>query len=308
MNIAYIGLGTMGAPQAKLLLDAGHTLKLYNRTASKAEALVEEYTAQNNTTADTTTAGNATAFPTPRAAAEDAELIIINVSDTPDVQAVILGEDGIIHSAKAGSIVVDMSTISPEATKMMAQQLATKGIAMLDAPVSGGSEGAKQGTLSIMVGGKADVLAKVRPILEICGKTITHVGDHGAGQLCKAMNQVIIAGTYMAVAEGMALGLAAGIDIEAAYQAVSGGAASSWVLSNRARNMIDNDYPLGFRLSLHHKDLGIALDAAKSLGVSMPVTALTEQVETGLIKQGYGDDDMSAVARQIRQMSGFNDA
>lgn len=300
MNIAYIGLGTMGAPQAKLLLNAGHTLKLYNRTASKAEALVEEYTAQNNTIA-----GNAIAFPTPRAAAEDAELIIINVSDTPDVQAVILGEDGIIHSAKAGSIVVDMSTISPEATQMMAQQLAAKGIAMLDAPVSGGSEGAKQGTLSIMVGGKADVLAKVRPILEICGNTITHVGDHGAGQLCKAMNQVIIAGTYMAVAEGMALGLAAGIDIEAAYQAVSGGAASSWVLSNRARNMIDNDYPLGFRLSLHHKDLGIALDAAKCLGVAMPVTALTEQVETGLIKQGYGDDDMSAVARQIRQMSGL---
>lgn len=293
MDIAYIGLGTMGAPQAKLLLEAGHTLRLYNRTASKAEALAAEYATQ------------AMAFPTPQAAAEAAELIIINVSDTPDVQAVVLGQDGVIHSAKAGSIVVDMSTISPEATQAMAQELAAKGIAMLDAPVSGGSEGAKQGTLSIMVGGKAEVLAKVRPILEICGATITHVGDHGAGQLCKAMNQVIIAGTYMAVAEGMALGLAAGIDIEAAYQAVSGGAASSWVLSNRARNMIGNDYPLGFRLSLHHKDLGIALDAAKSLGVAMPVTALTEQVETGLIKQGYGDDDMSAVARQIRQMSGL---
>lgn len=292
MNIAYIGLGTMGAPQAALLLEAGHTLQVYNRTASKTQPLVDK---------------GARAFTTAKAAAVDAEVIIINVSDTPDVEAVILGQEGIIHSAPAGSIVIDMSTISPEATKTMAKQLATKGIAMLDAPVSGGSEGAKQGTLSIMVGGKADILAKVMPILEICGTTITHVGDHGAGQLCKAMNQVIIAGTYMAVAEGMALGLAAGIDIEAAYQAVSGGAASSWVLHNRAHNMIANDYPLGFRLSLHHKDLGIALDAAKSLGVAMPVTALTEQVETGLIKQGYGDDDMSAVARQIRQMSGLSE-
>lgn len=292
MNIAYIGLGTMGAPQAALLLEAGHALQVYNRTASKTQPLVDK---------------GARAFTTAKAAAVDAEVIIINVSDTPDVEAMILGQEGIIHSAPAGSIVIDMSTISPEATKTMAKQLATKGIAMLDAPVSGGSEGAKQGTLSIMVGGKADILAKVMPILEICGTTITHVGDHGAGQLCKAMNQVIIAGTYMAVAEGMALGLAAGIDIEAAYQAVSGGAASSWVLHNRAHNMIANDYPLGFRLSLHHKDLGIALDAAKSLGVAMPVTALTEQVETGLIKQGYGDDDMSAVARQIRQMSGLSE-
>jgi len=167
--------------------------------------------------------------------------------------------------------------------------------------VSGGSEGAKQGTLSIMVGGKAEVLARVRPVLEALGKTITLVGPIGSGQVTKAINQVIIAGTYAAVAEGMALGLAAGIDLEAAQQALAGGAASSWVLTQRAGNMIQNRYPLGFRVRLHLKDLSIAREAARELGVPIPVASYVEQLEVGLIKRGYGDEDVSAIARAVRE-------
>ncbi|CAN5591636.1 hypothetical protein BH24DEI1_BH24DEI1_17520 [soil metagenome] len=199
-----------------------------------------------------------------------------------------------------------MSTISPAVTKEVAEALAAKGAHMLDAPVSGGSEGAKNGTLSIMVGGEAEVLERVRPVLEALGKTITLVGPIGSGQITKAINQVIIAGTYAAVAEGVALGLAAGIDLGAAHRAVSGGAAGSWVLENRADNMIKGQYPLGFRTVLHRKDLGIALAAGKDLGVPMPVAAYVEQVETGLVGRGYGDEDVSNIARAVREAAGLD--
>jgi len=221
------------------------------------------------------------------------------------VEAVVLGENGVIQGAKAGAIVVDMSTISPSATRRVAAELSRKGIRMLDAPVSGGSEGAREGILSIMIGGDASDVARAMPVLSAMGKNITHVGPNGAGQMTKAINQAIIAGVYLAVAEGMTLGLKAGLDMEKVVQAVAGGAAASWVLDQRSGHMIKNEYPLGFRVRLHRKDVAIVMEAARELGVFLPVTALVEQIESGLISQGYGDEDLSAMARLIREHSGM---
>ena len=290
MNIGFIGMGTMGAPMAGRLIEVGHDLTIHNRTRAREEALAERGAARASS---------------PKEAAAGADLVITMVSDTPDVEAVILGPDGAIHGMKEGAVLVDMSTISPTATREIARALEAKGVDMLDAPVSGGSEGASNGTLSIMVGGKAGVLESLRPVLGVLGNTITHVGPIGSGQVTKAINQVIIAGTYAAVAEGVALGLAAGLDIDAAHQAVSGGAAGSWVLTNRAANMIADHYPLGFRTRLHRKDLGIALETARELGVALPVAAFVEQIETGLMKRGHGEEDVSNIARFFREQAGL---
>lgn len=291
MKLAYIGLGTMGAPMAANLLKAGFPLTVHNRTRDKELPLA----AQGARRADS-----------PQAAAAEAEVVMVNVSDSADVEAVVLGEEGAAHGMRPGSVLIDFSTISPAATRRLAATLAARGIAMLDAPVSGGSEGAKQGTLSIMVGGERAAFERVQPVLAAVGQTITYVGESGAGQLTKAINQVIIAGTYAAVAEGLALGLAAGIDMTAALRAISGGAAGSWVLSHRARNMLEGRYPLGFRTRLHRKDLGIALEAARELGVPLPIAALVEQLEVSLIKRGYGDEDVSNIARIIREQAGLD--
>jgi 3-hydroxyisobutyrate dehydrogenase len=272
------------------ILKAGHDVTVYNRTRAKEEPVAAQ---------------GAKRAASPAEAAQGAEVIITCLSDTPDVEAIILGANGVIQGAQAQAIVVDMSTISPTATRRMAETLAQKEIHMIDAPVSGGSEGAQQGTLSIMIGGADEDLEKVRPVLEAMGTTITHVGPTGAGQLTKAINQIIVAGTYWSVAEGLSLGIKAGLDMAKVVQAVGGGAAGSWGLTNRSGNMIANDYPLGFRVKLHHKDLNIALNVARELGVTLPVTALVEQAETGLITRGFGDEDVSAMARSIREASGI---
>ena len=290
MKVAFIGLGTMGAPMATRLVEAGFDVTVHNRTREREEGVA---------------AAGATRAASPREAAAGADVVITMVSDTPDVEAVVLGEEGAIHGMKEGSVLVDMSTISPEVTRDVAAKLEEKGCDMLDAPVSGGSEGAEKGTLSIMVGGEAEVLERVMGVLKPLGKTVTHVGPVGSGQVTKAVNQVIIAGTYAAVAEGLAIALAAGVDVEAAHRAVSGGAAGSWVLTNRADNMIRNSYPLGFRTRLHRKDLGIALETARALGVPVPVAAYVEQLETGLVKRGLGDEDVSNIARVVREGAGL---
>ncbi|MEE8541183.1 MAG: NAD(P)-dependent oxidoreductase [Desulfobacterales bacterium] len=289
MKVAFIGMGTMGAPMALNILAAGHEVTVHNRTREREEAVAKE---------------GAQRAASPKEAALGAEIIIICVSDTPDVEDIILAGNGIIQGAQPESIVVDMSTISPTVTRRIAAELNKKNIKMLDAPVSGGSEGAQKGTLSIMIGGEADDVAKALPVLEAMGKTITHVGSSGAGQITKAINQIIISGTYMTVAEGLTLGIKAGLDMHKVVKAVSGGAAGSWILNNRADNVIKNEYPLGFRVKLHRKDLGIALNAARELGVTLPCTAFVEQIENGLIAQGYGDEDVSAIARTIREQSG----
>ena len=291
MNVAFIGMGTMGAPMALNILKAGHKVVVYNRTRDKEIPVID---------------AGALRADTPGEAAAHAEMIITCVSDTPDVEAVVLGDEGVIHGARAGSLVIDMSTISPKTTRNIAAKLADKEIRMIDAPVSGGSEGAQNGTLAIMVGGEAEDVQRAMPVLKAMGKTITHVGAIGSGQITKAINQVIIAGTYMGVAEGMVLGMKAGLDMQKVTEAISGGAAGSWVLSNRAMNMVNNTYPLGFRVRLHHKDLRIALEAARDLGVTLPIGALVDQIENGIIGRGYGDEDMSAMARTLRELAGLD--
>ena len=290
MKIAFIGLGTMGIGMSLNLLKAGHEVTVHNRTRQKEDAVAKEGAKQAES---------------PRDAAEGAEVIVTMVSDTPDVEEVVMGANGVIQGAPEGAIVIDMSTISPAATRQMAQELSKKSIKMLDAPVSGGPEGAQNGTLAIMVGGDPADFEKVLPILEIMGKTVTHVGPIGAGQITKAINQIILSGTYLTVAEGLTLGMKAGLDMEKVIQAISGGAASSWVLHNRGINVVNNTYPLGFRVRLHHKDLKIALDTARELAVTLPATALVAQIENGLIARGYGDDDVSAIGRSIREQSGL---
>ena len=290
MKVAFIGMGTMGAPMALNILKAGHDVTVNNRTRER-EIPVADAGAQR---ADS-----------PRDASQEAEIIITCVSDTPDVEKIILGENGVIHGAQPGSIVIDMSTISPTATRRIAEALGQKGIKMLDAPVSGGSEGAQKGTLSIMVGGNAADLEKAEPVLKAMGN-ITHIGEISAGQMTKAINQIVVAGTYWSVAEGIALGLKAGLDMEKVVQAVGGGAAGSWAMVNRSDNMIKNNYPLGFKVQLHRKDLNIALNVARELGVTLPVSAYVEQAETGLITKGHGDEDISVIARSVREASGID--
>ncbi len=292
MKIAFIGMGTMGAPMAMNVLKGGYEVVVYNRDHFKEEAVAEK---------------GALRAKTPATAAQDADIVITCVSDTPDVEAVLTGTDGVLEGAREGCLVIDMSTISPSATRRMAKRLAEKKVRMIDAPVSGGSEGAQLGTLAIMVGGDDADVERARPVLETMGETITHVGPIGAGQVTKAINQVVIAATYLGVAEGVTLGMKAGLDMEKVIQAIAGGAAGSWVLNNRANFMVKNDYPLGFRVRLHAKDLKIALDTSRELGVTLPVAGIVEQLESGLIGRGYGDEDVSAMARAIREMSGLKD-
>jgi 3-hydroxyisobutyrate dehydrogenase len=290
MRVGFVGLGTMGGAMAANAARGGFDVSAWNRTPGRADEL-EELGVQLRES--------------PAAVARSSEVVITIVSDTPDVEAVLFGPDGVADGAAEGSLVIDMSTISPSATRAFAERLAAKGVAMLDGPVSGGSEGAKKGTLSIFIGGDAADLERARPVLQSLGTTITHVGPIGSGQAVKAVNQVILAGTYLGVAEGIVLAVKAGLDVEQTVAALSGGAAQSWVLANRSGRMLANDYPLGFKVSLHRKDLGIALAMARELGASLPVSALCEALEAGLMGQGHADDDMSAVARSIRGLSGL---
>jgi 3-hydroxyisobutyrate dehydrogenase len=264
---------------------------VWNRTAGRAGGLLEL---------------GASEAPTPAAAAEASDVVLVCVSDTPDVEAVLFGDGGVHEGAREGQLVIDTSTIAPGATRGFATRLAEAGVAFVDAPVSGGSEGAQKGTLSIFVGGEADAVERARPVLEAIGKTITHVGPVGSGQAVKAVNQVILAGAYLGVAEGIVLALNAGLDVEQVVEALSGGAAQSWVLTNRSGRMIENEYPLGFKVALHRKDLGIALELARETGTVLPISALCDQIEAGLIGRGHGDDDISAVARTIRELSGLS--
>jgi 3-hydroxyisobutyrate dehydrogenase len=289
-RIGFVGLGTMGAAMAGHLAAAGHPLSVWNRSPGRAVDLV---------------ALGATEAATPADLGRAADVVVICVSDTPDVESVLFGPAGVADRIAAGSLIVDCSTISPSASRSFATRLREQGVGFVDAPVSGGSEGARNATLTIFVGGEAADVERARPILGRLGRTITHVGPVGAGQAVKAVNQVIIAGTYLGVAEGIVLALKAGLDVGQVVDALSGGAAQSWVLANRSGRMIDNDYPLGFRVALHRKDLEIALAMAGDLGAVLPVSALAAGLETELIAAGHADDDMSALARSIRALSGL---
>jgi 3-hydroxyisobutyrate dehydrogenase len=289
-KVAFLGLGTMGAAMAANIARAGYPVTVWNRTPDRAPELDDL---------------GITRAPNPAAAVADTPFVVICVSDTPDVEAVLFGTDGVAEAARAETLIIDCSTIAPSGSWDFAARLRERGLRMVDAPVSGGSEGAKNATLTIFVGGEEGDVEHARPILNALGRTITHVGPIGAGQAVKAVNQVILAGAYLGVAEGIVLAIKAGLDVEQVVSALGGGAAQSWVLANRSGRMIDNDYPLGFKVALHRKDLGIALDLAGQLGAVLPLTALVAQLETGLIAGGHADEDMSVIARTIRGLSGL---
>jgi 3-hydroxyisobutyrate dehydrogenase len=289
-RIGFCGMGTMGSAMSSNLARAGFSLTVWNRTPGRAARPVEL---------------GAREAATPRELAVASDIVVVCVSDTPDVEAVLFGEDGVASGLAPGSLVIDCSTISPSATRDFATRLGQGGAAMVDAPVSGGSEGAEKATLTIMVGGDAADVERARPVLEAMGKTITHMGPIGAGQATKAVNQVILCGNYLGVAEGIVLAIKAGLDPDKVVTALSGGAARSWVLENRSGRMIADEYPLGFRIALHLKDVTIALELAREVGASLPVTALASQIEAGLVAKGHGDDDNAALARAIREWSGL---
>jgi 3-hydroxyisobutyrate dehydrogenase len=227
------------------------------------------------------------------------------VTDSPQVGEVIFGRDGLAEGFSPGSLLIDCSTISPASAREFAKDLSAQRVAMIDAPVSGGSEGAVAGTLTIMVGGEAVEVDRARGVLSAMGRTITHLGPIGSGQIAKAVNQVILCGTYLGVAEGLVLAMKAGMDAEALVSALSGGAAGSWILQNRSGRMIEDSYPLGFKIALHRKDMAIALELARSIGAVIPVASLAASFEDGLIATGHGEDDNSALARVIRTLSGI---
>jgi len=289
MRVAVIGLGTMGAPMARHLIEAGHEVTVHNRTRERELPL--------------SVLGAARAE-TPAAAAAGAEGVLTCVSDTPDLEQILFGTGGVAEGLELNCVVVDCSTVSPSATADFAARLRDRGAGLVDAPVSGGSEGAEQGTLTIFVGGEADDVERARPILEAIGKRITHLGPSGAGQMAKAVNQVMIAGTYATVGEGIALAQAAGLPLPALIEALSAGAAGSWVLSNRAQNMVEDHYPLGFKVALHRKDVAIALDEARRLGLDLGVAEAVLHEEDELIAEGHGDEDVSALARLAKRRGG----
>ena len=284
-DIAFIGLGIMGRPMALNLLRAGHRLFVHARRAESMAPLIE---------------AGAVGCSNPAQAARQAEVVFTMVSDTPDVEQVILGtgaDDGVLAGVAAGTLVVDMSTISPSATRNLAARISEQGAEMLDAPVSGGEAGAVAGTLSIMVGGSMAAFARARPLFEVLGKNIVHVGANGAGQVTKGCNQVVIAQTLLGVGEAFMLAKASGVDPAKVREALLGGFANSKVLEVHGQRLLEGNYVPGFKARLHQKDMRIVLAAAQELGVDLPGTAQFAQFLNALVGQGMGELDSSAVFR-----------
>ena len=292
LKIGFIGLGIMGTPMAGHLIKAGHQLFVYTR--SKVPAEIAESTATQCLSA--------------RGVAERADIIITMVPDTPDVEAVLFGPDGVAEGLKsggAGKVVVDMSSISPVETQVFAQRIQALRADYLDAPVSGGDVGARNATLSIMVGGREEVFERVRPVFECLGKNITRVGDSGAGQTCKVANQIVVALTINAVAEGLLFAARAGADPAKVRQALMGGLATSRILEVHGERMIQRSVQPGFRIALHQKDLNLALGAAKSLGLALPATAQVQQLFSACVAHGGAGWDHSGIVRALEQLNHF---
>ncbi|MEN8712480.1 MAG: 2-hydroxy-3-oxopropionate reductase [Arenicellales bacterium] len=290
-TVAYIGLGIMGRPMALNLLRAGYTVRVWARRSESMQPLIE---------------AGATACSSPADAASGADIIITNVSDTIDVEQVILGDSGVIEGAASGSVVVDMSTISPSVTRDIAARLAEGGVEMLDAPVSGGEKGAIDGTLSIMIGGKAAVFDRVLPVFEVLGSNIVLIGDNGAGQVTKACNQTVIAQTITAIGEAFVLATAAGVDPARVREALLGGFAGSRVLDSHGGRMLAHDFKPGFKSKLHQKDMRIVLETAHELGIALPGAALATQMINALVGSGGGEDDSCAILRLQEQLAGVD--
>lgn len=288
-TIGVIGLGIMGAPMAENLLEAGYDVIGYNRSTEAVDRLV---------------AAGGTGAATAAEAAAGVDVLITCLPDSPVVSDVMRGEDGVIDGIDPGSIVIDMSTISPTVTEDLAAELGERDVDMLDAPISGGEEGAIEGSLSIMVGGEAEVLASVRPILDVLGETVTHCGGHGAGQVTKACNQIVVSNTMAAVSEALLFAEKAGADLEAVVEAISGGAAGCWTLDHRAPRMIRGNFEPGFFAEYQYKDLRIATRAGQEYGAPMPTTAGTHELYKSTVESGHGRDDTSGVLQVLEAMAG----
>ncbi len=283
-NIGYIGLGIMGKAMVENLAKAGHKVNVYARRQASVDALETD---------------NIESFPTPAAMAEASSVIISCVSDTPDVEQVLIGANGVIHGIQANSLVIDMSTISPESTRDMAEQFSQAGASMLDAPVSGGEIGAIAATLSIMVGGESKDFQRAAPIFECLGKNIIHVGSSGAGQVAKACNNLVAAQTVVAVAEAYLLARTSNVDPAKVRQALLGGFANSRVLDLHGQRMLDNNYEPGFKASLHYKDMGIAAEIAKQNHIQLDGAKLATKYLKQVVEIKFEDLDSSAIAKVI---------
>ena len=288
-KVGFIGLGIMGMPMARNLLKAGFEVVAYNRTASKAEALAKEGARKANS---------------PKELAMECPVVITIVSDTKDVVAVILGKDGVIEGARPGSVVIDMSTISPQATREITARLKEKGVSMLDAPVSGGDVGAAKATLAIMVGGDGEVFQRCQPIFEAMGKNIVHVGGNGMGQTVKLMNQILVVGNLNAVVEALVFTQRSGADLDKAIDAVKGGAAGSWQLANLGPRIIRRDFSPGFMVDLVQKDLRLVMEAAAEMGLPLPVTSLVSQMYCSLQGSGEGGSGTQVLVKALEKLAG----
>jgi 2-hydroxy-3-oxopropionate reductase len=287
-RVGFVGLGIMGKPMATNLMDAGYKLTVHNRSPEKANELGE---------------AGASVANSPKEVAENADIIITMLPGPPEVQEIVASEDGLVHNIRDGSLIVDMSTSSPILARELAWSAIERGVGMLDAPVSGGDVGAIEGTLSIMVGGEQADFHRAKPLFEAMGKTITHVGPVGAGQVTKAANQVVVALTIEAVCEALVLGSAGGVAPEKILDVLSGGLAGNKVMEVKREKFLSHRFDPGFRSELHHKDLGIALAAGREYGVVLPVTAIVDQMLLAMRKKGWGGEDHSALLRVIEDLS-----
>ena len=288
-HIGFVGLGIMGKPMAGNLLKAGYALTVYSRQRAAVEALM---------------ADGASGAQSAREAAEEADVVIIIVTDTPDVRQVILGQEGILEGIQSGKVIIDMSTISPTVTREIAQTAETKGVHLLDAPVSGGEGGAIAATLSIMVGGEEDVFQSCLPIFRAMGKNITHMGPSGTGQLTKLCNQIAVAVTNLAMSEALVFGAKAGVNLEKMQQAISAGAAGSWQLSNLAPRILQRDFDPGFMVKLQQKDLRLVLQEAEHLQLPLPATSLVHNLFHALEASGAGDEGTHALVKVLEGLAG----
>lgn len=287
-RIGFIGLGIMGQPMARNLLKAGFSVTAYNRTHSKAEALGAE---------------GASVATSPADVARQSDVIITIVTNSPDVEQVVLGENGVLAGVQKGAILVDMSTIDPDVTRKIGGRLAERGVAMVDAPVSGGERGAIDGTLSIMAGGEPGDFERCRPVFEAMGKKLVHCGPLGAGQTVKLCNQIVVGLNNLAMSECLIFAAAAGISVDRMLEAVSAGAAGSWALSNLAPKLLKRDFSPGFKVGLQQKDLRLALEAADRMHLSLPGLALTHQLYAALERRGLGDEGNQALVRALEYLS-----
>ncbi len=288
-NVGFIGLGLMGKHMATNLVRAGHSVTVWNRTRSKMDDLVRI---------------GAKAADSPMNVAETSDIIITMVSDSPDVEAVVLGKNGVIEGARKGQLLIDMSTISPETTRRIASKLAQKGVDMLDAPVSGGDTGARDGTLSIMAGGPQDRFNEALPVLQAMGKRIKHMGGNGMGQTAKLCNQVLCTLNLQATCEALMLGSAAGLDLTNLLEVVTAGAANSWQLSNLGPRMVSRDFAPGFRVKHLLKDLRLTLETAQNLKLSLPATGLVRELFKATDAAGKGEEGTQAFITALENLVG----